>query len=244
MLDGTVAVVTAAAGGGVGNAVARRLRDEGAVVVISDVNERRLERAAADLGVEAAVVDVGAPGAVERHVADVLDRHGHIHVLVSCAGINVVKPAWELAEDEWRRIVDVNLTAPFLAARAVLPSMLAQGCGSLIHIASIAAWLPSPGESGYGTTKAGLLGLTRTLALETAGRGVRVNAIAPGLVDNPYLEAAYGPEHVAELRARIPMGRAATPAEVAAAAAWLASDESAYVTGECITLAGGWYMRA
>lgn len=238
MLDGTVAVVTAAAGAGVGNAVARRLRDEGAIVVISDVHERRLERAAADLGVDGAVVDVGEPGAVERHVADVLDRHGRIDVLVSCAGINVVKSAWELSEDEWRRILDVNLTAPFLAARAGLPSMLARGRGSLIHIASIAAWLSSLGESAYGTTKAGLLGLTRALALETAGRGV------PGLVDNPYLQTVYGPERVAELRARIPMGRAANPAEVAAAVAWLASDESAYVTGECITLAGGWYMRA
>jgi NAD(P)-dependent dehydrogenase (short-subunit alcohol dehydrogenase family) len=109
---------------------------------------------------------------------------------------------------------------------------------------SIAAWLPSEGECAYQATKAGLQGLTRALAFESAPFGVRVNAIAPGLVDNPFLARLYSEEHVARLQSRIPMKRSADPAEIAGAAFWLASDDAAYVTGECLTVAGGWYMHA
>lgn len=242
-LEGQVAVVTAAAGAGVGNAIARRFRHEGAVVVISDIHEGRLNRATRDLGVEGEVVDVGQRGALERHLHGVIERHGRIDVLVSCAGINVVGPSWDLDDESWRNILEINLTSVFLGAKVVLPGMLERGTGSLISISSIAAWLPSPGEAAYQTTKAGLLALTRALALETAGRGVRVNAIAPGLVENPHLERVYGAERLAAIRAGIPFARGADPAEIAAAALWLASEESSYVTGECLTLAGGWYFR-
>ena len=242
-LEGQIAVVTAAAGVGVGNAIARRLIGDGATVVISDQNEKRLTATAQELGAESQVVDVADAVDLRAHLGGVLDRHGRIDVMVSCAGINTVSPAWELAEDDWRNIIEVNLTAPFVAAQAVLPQMISRSHGSIINIASIAAWLPSPGEAAYQASKAGLLGLTRALAIDAAPHGVRVNAIAPGLVDNPYLAKIYGQERVDDLLSRIPIGRAVDPAEVAAAASWLASDESSYMTGECLTLAGGWYVR-
>ena len=241
--EGKVVVVTAAAGAGVGRAIAQRFVSEGATVVISDAHAKRLPVTAAELGVEGEVVDVGDSDALVAHLEGVMSRHGRIDVLVSCAGINTVAPAWELEPSDWRRILEVNLTAPFMAARAVLPSMVERQSGSIINISSIAAWLPSEGECAYQATKAGLLGLTRALAFEAAPFGVRVNAIAPGLVDNPFLARLYGEEHVARLQSRIPMKRSAHPAEIAGAAFWLASDDAAYITGECLTLAGGWYMR-
>jgi 3-oxoacyl-[acyl-carrier protein] reductase len=227
----------------VGNGIARRFHAEGAVVVISDANEGRVRKVARELGVDGEVVDVGDAGAIRDHLGAVIDRHGRIDILVNAAGINVLAPAWELPEVEWRRIIDVNLTAPFLAARFILPAMIERGQGSIINISSIAAWLPTKGEIAYQTTKAGLVALTRGLALETAGSGVRVNAIAPGLVENRFLEKVYGAERVAALRRAVPFGRGADPAEIGAAALWLASDESSYVTGECLSVAGGWYFR-
>lgn len=241
--DESIVVVTAAAGAGVGNAIARRFVAEGATVVISDAHAKRLPAAAEELGVEGEVIDVADSDSLVAHLKGVIHRHGRIDTLVNCAGINSLGPAWELDIGDWRRILEVNLTAPFVAARAVLPAMLERQSGSIINICSIAAWLPSDGECAYQASKAGMLGLTRALAHEAAPHGVRVNAIAPGLVDNPFLARLYGDEHVAQLHARIPMKRPAEAAEVASVAYWLASDETAYITGECITIAGGWYMR-
>lgn len=239
-----MAVVTAAAGAGVGHAIAGRFAQAGGTVVISDVHEGRLRRTCDELGVEGAVVDVADERELVDHLHQVIARHGRIDILASCAGVNEVVPAVDLAVARWRHVLDVNLTAPFVGAATVLPGMVDRGWGSIINIASVAAWLPSRDQAAYQATKAGLLGLTRALAFESAAAGVRVNAIAPGLVDNPYLANVYGEAGVRRLRDQIPMGRPAAPEEIAAAALWLASDESAYVTGECITVAGGWYMRA
>ena len=138
---------------------------------------------------------------------------------------------------------EVNLTAAFRAARAVLPGMIERASGSIVSVASNAAWSPDMHEVPYSTTKAALIGFTRALGVEVASTGVRVNAIAPGFVENPFLEKLYGADRMTALRAGVPMGRGVLPAEVASAGAWLGSDEASYVTGEVLTVAWGQYVR-
>jgi 3-oxoacyl-[acyl-carrier protein] reductase len=242
-LTGRVAIVTAAAGAGVGGGIVRALHAAGATVVASDVHAGRVERLRTDLGIEVHVVDVGAQGAVEAHVDDVLARHGRLDVLVSCAGINVVKPAWELTEQDWRSVMEVNLNAPFFAARAALPAMIEAGRGVIVSIASVAAWHPTRRESAYHVSKAALVALTRALAIEAAPHGVRVNAIAPGFVENPFLANVYGPEHVERFRAQMPRGHGVLPEEIGATAAWLVSDAASAITGETVAVTGGFLFR-
>ncbi len=243
-LDGRIAVVTAAAGVGIGGSVARRLHADGAQVIVSDAHAGRLDRICEELGIQGAVVDVADPGALVDHLDRVAAELGRVDIVVSCAGANVVKPTWELTDAEWLHVFDVNLTAAFRAARAVLPGMIHRGSGCIVSIASIAAWDPPEHEVAYATSKAGLIGLTRALAREVAATGVRVNAVAPGFVENPFLEKLYGRERMDELRAAAPLGRGVKPEEVAGVVAWLASDAAAYVTGETITIAGGTFYRS
>jgi len=238
-----VAVVTAGAGAGLGGTIVRRLHADGLRVIASDAHAGRLEKLRGELGIETERVDVSDRKALAAHLAGVEKRHGRIDLLVNCAGTNVLRPTWQISDEEWDTIVEVNLNAAFRAARAVLPGMIDRGVGSIISIASIAAWKPGRDEVAYGTTKAALVGFTRSLAMEVAGMGVRVNAVAPGFVENPFLEKTYGVERMNELRAASPMGRGVLPSEVASAVAWLASDEASYVTGEIITVAGGQHIR-
>jgi len=238
-----VAVVTAGAGAGIGGNVVRRLHRDGLCVIASDIHQGRLAQIGRDLGIETACVDVRDSKALGDHLAEVEASHGRIDVLVNCAGTNLVKPTHELTDEEWNEIVDVNLNAAFRAARAVLPGMIQRRCGSIVSIASIAAWTPPVNEVAYGTTKTALIGFTRALANEVASTGVRVNAVAPGFVENPYLEKLYGAERMESLRNAAPLGRGVLPSEVAGAVAWLASDEASYVTGEVLTVAGGQYFR-
>jgi len=240
---GRIVVVTAGAGAGIGGNVVRRFHADGDRVIASDSHPGRLEKLAAELGVETQQLDVRDRAAMAEHLADVEARHGRIDVLVNCAGANLIKPAVELSDDEWETILDINLNAPFRAARAVLPGMIARQRGAIVSIASIAAWTPEPGEVAYSTTKTALMGFTRALAGEIASTGVRVNAVAPAFVENPFLEKLYGAERMQSYRDKAPLGRGVLPEEVAAAVAWLASDEASYVTGEVVTLAGGQYLR-
>jgi NAD(P)-dependent dehydrogenase (short-subunit alcohol dehydrogenase family) len=180
----------------------------------------------------------------DRHLANVQERHGRVDILVNCAGANVVKPTWELTDDEWTHVFTVNLFAAFRAARSVLPGMIQRRHGVVVSIASIAAWDPEPSEVAYSTSKAALVGFTRALAREVASTGVRVNAVAPSFVENPFLEKLYGPERMALLRDSAPLRRGVRPDEVAGVVAWLASDAAAYVTGETVTIAGGGFLRA
>lgn len=238
-----VAVVTAGAGAGLGGTIVRRLQADGLRVIASDSHAGRLAKIGAELGIETECVDVSDRKALAAHLAGVESRHGRIDLLVNCAGANIVRPTWELSDEEWDGIVEVNLTAAFQAARAVLPGMIQRASGSIVSIASIAAWNPDMNEVPYSTTKAALIGFTRALGVEVAATGVRVNAVAPGFVENPFLEKLYGPERMQSLREGAPMGRGVLPAEVANAVAWLGSDEASYVTGEVLTVAGGQYVR-
>lgn len=242
-LKDRVAVVTAAAGAGLGGSIVRRLVEDGVRVVASDMHEGRLRQLTDELGIEGGVVDVSDSGALERHLESVLSTHGRVDVLVNCAGTNALGRISEIDLEDWRRVFSVNLDAAFVACRAVIPTMLTNGRGSIINITSTSAWAPANDELAYSSSKSALAGFTRALARSVAGTGVRANAVAPSLVDNPFLAKVYGEDKVAEMAAELPMGRPVRPDEVAAVVAWLASDESSYISGETLGVTGSAFLR-
>jgi 3-oxoacyl-[acyl-carrier protein] reductase len=236
--------VTAAAGIGIGGSIVRRFLAEGASVVASDAHEGRVGKLVADTGVEAEVIDVRNAEQLAGHLEGALERHGRIDVLVNCAGTNAVYPVWELSDEDWQRVLDVNVTSILRACRVVLPAMISAGSGSVISIASVSALQPSISEAAYSVTKAAVVALTRAMAKDVAEHHIRVNAIAPNTVDNPFLANVYSPEKLAAERSGMPFGRCVNADEVAAAAAWLASDEASYVTGETLVVGGAPFLRS
>lgn len=251
LLEGKVAIVTAAAGAGIGQATARRFAQEGAQLIISDAHARRVQEVAAamskDYGREviALEVDVTRRDQVEAMAQTALNRYGRIDILFNNAGINRLQPVWEMEDDNWNQILAVNLTGTFYCTRAVLPTLIQQRSGSIISMASIAGWIGSDeGEAHYCAAKAGVMAFTRAVAAEVAKHGIRVNAIAPGLIYNPFLERIYPKEFFAAFAKRVPLGRVGEPADIADLALFLASDLSRYITGEVICISGGFYMRA
>lgn len=250
-LAGAVAIVTASAGTGIGRAIARRFALEGAHVVVSDAHARRTAETAAALSAECGREVLGIPADVtDRSQIDTLvrvtiERFGQIDVLVNNAGTNRLAPVWEMSDADWHLVLDVCLSSAFYGTRAVLPHMLARRRGCIINLASVMGWLGSTlGESAYCAAKAGVMGLTRATAAEVAPYGVRVNAIAPGLIYNPHLDRLFAPQFFEAWRQRTPLGRFGEPAEVAELALFLASERSAFITGEVITISGGYYMHA
>jgi len=228
-----VAIVTGGARG-IGAATARRFAAEGARVVAWDVLE---ESAAPPPGVRLAVVDVTDAGAVRRAVEDVLRREGRIDILVNNAGIIRDAFAASLGLDDWGRVLSVNLTGTFIPCQAVIPCFQAQKRGRIINTSSTSAF-GNRGQSNYAASKAGVIALTRTLALELARDGVTVNCVAPGTIDTDML--ARVPAKVREkFLARIPLGRLGKPEEVAAVHAFLASDDAGFITGQTIICDGG-----
>jgi NAD(P)-dependent dehydrogenase (short-subunit alcohol dehydrogenase family) len=244
-LNGKVALVTGA-GSGLGEAIARAFARAGATLALLDLNEaaaRTTLESAGSKGMTAAV-DVADGAAVQRAVEAVMRQVGPVDVVVNNAGITGLGPpklTHETTAAEWERVVAVNLTGPFLVCRAVLPSMLERGTGVVINVASAAGVVSFDGRSPYVTSKAGLIHLTRNLAVEYAGRGIRANALCPGWMDTPLTRWRLDdPELASRLRATIPMGRVAEPGEIADAALFLACDASRYMTGQTLVLDGGW----
>lgn len=245
-----VAVVTAAAGAGIGQAIARALAEEGACVVVSDANSRRCSEVAGDISrttgreVLAIPADVTVREKLEEMVKQTLDRFGRIDILVNNAGVNKLAPVWEMDDETWDLVINVNLKGTFMSTRAVLPVMIKQRSGRMVNIASLAAFTPeSEGGSHYCAAKAGVLGFTRGVALEVAKYNILVNAIAPGFVPNPLLTRIYPTAALGKLEESIPLKRAQTPQEIALATLWLVSEENQSVTGQCLCISGGAFMH-
>ena len=241
-LKGRVAVITGAAQG-IGYAAAERMLASGASVVLWDLNAAKLNDAVTALSklgkVTAAIVELSLQADVEAATADAIKAHGRIDILVNNAGITGGNgPTWELDPAVWRQVVEVNLVAPFLTCRAVVPQMIKQGYGRIVNIASIAGKEGNPNASHYSASKAGLIALTKSLAKELATKGVIVNAVAPAAAKTAIFDSMTK-EHIAFMLSKIPMARFLEVGEAAAMIAWLASEECSFSTGAVFDLSGG-----
>jgi 3-oxoacyl-[acyl-carrier protein] reductase len=246
LLQDRVAMITAGAGAGIGRAVATRFLEEGAQVAITDAHPRRTIEVAAELSrqfgreVLGIPVDVTQRAQIEDAVRTIVERFGRIDILFNNAGINKLEPIWECSDETWDLVMNVCLRGTFWTMRAVLPHMIKQGKGAIVNMASAAGWIAaSDGEAPYSAAKAGVMGLTRASSAELAGKGIRVNAIAPSVIYNQFLERIYPPAMFEAAKKRNPMGRLGEPREVANLALFLASDMSSYITGEVISISGG-----
>src|SRR5215470_7169002 len=239
-LDGRTALVTGA-GRGIGLAISERLLRDGARVVMLDRDAPAVEGAAKRLGADAraVVADVTRTTDVERTVQAAHDWHGRLDIVVNNAGITGRSvPTWELSDEDWRTVIDVDLTSVFLVCRAAVRLMRRQGRGRIVNIASIAGKEGNATLVPYSTAKSGVIGLTKALAKEVASQGILVNAVAPAVIGTDLLRQMER-STVDMLIAKIPMGRVGKPEEVAALVAWLVSDECSFSTGAVYDLSGG-----
>jgi NAD(P)-dependent dehydrogenase (short-subunit alcohol dehydrogenase family) len=239
-LDGRVALVAGAASG-IGRASALGLARAGAFVVCADIDRAGAEKVAQEAGGEAVALDITDEGAVESAVAQVLARHGRIDVLVSTPAVNVRKPLLAYTTAEFERVTRVNLLGTFLITRAAGRAMQEQKRGSIILMSSIRSVTTEPGQAVYAATKAGLVQLARTLAAELGPAGVRVNCLAPGIVDTPLTQPIKNrPDWNQAYARKNALGRWASAEEMAGPVVFLASDASSYVTGAVLFVDGGW----
>ncbi len=241
-LKGRTAIMTGAARG-IGYATAQKCLASGAAVALWDIDAVALDKAVASLKqhgpVHAAVVDVTDEDSVAGAVGGLSREIGRIDILVNNAGITGGNaPLWQLAPEVWRRVVEVNLVGPYLVCRAVVPHMIAAGYGRIVNIASIAGKDGNPNASHYSASKAGLIGLTKSLAKELATTGVLVNCITPAAAKTE-LFGQMKQEHIDYMLSKIPMNRFVTVDEIAAMVAWLASEECSFSTGAVFDISGG-----
>jgi 2-dehydro-3-deoxy-L-rhamnonate dehydrogenase (NAD+) len=241
-LKGRVAIVTGAARG-IGYAIARRALQSGATVALWDVDGDRLESTRQELSslgtVSAERVDITEVDAVASAAAATRSRHDRIDILVNNAGIAGGNGlTWELDPAVWRRVIDVNLVGCFLVCRAVIPHLIANGYGRIVNVASIAGKEGNPTASHYSASKAGVIGLTKSLGKELSTKNILVNCVTPAAA-NTEIFAQMKPEHVEYMRSKIPMGRFVEVAEIAALICWLASEDCSFATGAVFDISGG-----
>jgi 3-oxoacyl-[acyl-carrier protein] reductase len=241
-LTGKGALVTGATGG-IGWAIAEALHAQGAKVAISGTRAERLEELAAKLGSRVFVLpcDLRDRAAVVKLAEDAETALGQVDILVNNAGITHDNLFMRMKDEEWDDVIAVNLTSVFVLTRGVLRGMMRRRYGRIVNIASISGVLGNPGQPNYAASKAGLVGMTKSLAREVSGRGITANAIAPGFISTPMTDALT-PKQVEGIAAAIPARKFGKPEDIAAAVVFLASDEAGYITGETMHVNGGMVM--
>ena len=242
-LSGRVAIVTGASRG-IGRAIALQLAAQGAVVVAAARGENARpvadEIVAAGGRADAVSLDVTEAGAAEQLVATTLERHARIDILVNNAGIARDQLLLRMKRDDWDAVLATNLTAAFVLSQAVLKPMVRQRGGRIISISSVVGQSGNAGQANYAASKAGLIGFTKALALEVASRGITANVVAPGLIETD-MTRALTEQARDEWASKIPLRRLGTPADIASAVCFLASDEASYITGHVLAVNGGMY---
>jgi 3-oxoacyl-[acyl-carrier protein] reductase len=240
-LTGRTALVTGASGG-IGGAIARQLHGQGARIVLTGRRRDALDALARSLGDRVAIEqsDLADPGAAGGLI-EAVEAHGALDILVNNAGLTRDSLALRLKDEDWQTVLDVNLSAGFRLIRSSLRGMMKRRFGRIINITSVVAVTGNPGQANYAAAKAGLIGMTKALAAEVASRGITVNCVAPGMIETAMTDVLNETQR-AQLLARIPAGHLGTGADVAAAVAYLASAEAAYVTGQTLHVNGGMAM--
>ncbi len=242
-LSNRVAIVTGS-GRGIGRAIALKLAASGATVVINDIGEATYvnsvveEIKAMNRQSQAILADISLASDVAKLVETTIATYGRVDILVNNAGITRDQLLLRMSEEDWDRVINVNLKGVFLCTKAVLRHMSKQRWGRIINISSIVGIIGNAGQANYAAAKAGIIGFTRTIAKEAASRGITVNAIAPGFIDTGMTQQLKE-TWKEELQQRIPLGYLGTPDDVAAAAAFLASEEARYITGQVLNVDGG-----
>ena len=241
-LSGKTALVTGASGG-IGGAIARALHGQGAVVTLSGTRREALDALAAELGTRVHVVtaDLGDPASTEALAKDAEAAMGKLDILVNNAGLTRDNIAMRMKDDEWQKVIDVNLTAGFRLARAAMRGMMKRRFGRIVGITSIVGVTGNPGQANYAAAKAGMIGMTKALAAELASRSITVNCVAPGFIATA-MTGALTDDQQSQLLPKIPMGRMGTAEEIAGAVTYLASDEAGYTTGQTLHVNGGMAM--
>jgi len=252
LLEDKVAVITGAAGIGIGQATARALAREGALIVVSDAHAKRPFAVAEDIkttfGVKTMGIqcDVSNRSQVRNMVSQTIKRFGKIDILVNNAGRGGVFPVWEMPDETWDMIIGVNLNGTFNCTKAILPKMIEQRSGVIINLSSIAAHMCSPHDGvAYCSSKAAIEAFTKVVAQEVGQYNIRVNAIAPSVIWNKFMERVPGlsPEYLQSYKDQTPLRRFGTPEEVAEAIVYLASDKASYISGAVLDMTGGFHPR-
>ncbi|NNN29293.1 SDR family oxidoreductase [Streptomyces sp. S3(2020)] len=243
-LQGKVAVVTGGARG-IGRGIATVLAAKGAAVAVWDLNTEGAEKTVAEIheaGGKAVAVggDAADAAAVARSAARTREELGPVTILVNNAGTTAYEPFTGISEAAWDRMIGINLKGPFLVTQQLIPDMIEAGWGRIVNISSSSAQTGAPAMAHYASSKGGVIGLTRALAVEYIGQGITVNHVPPGFIDTPLVRQ--GPVDVDAVAATMPMKRAGTPEDIAHAVAYLASEEAGYVTGQTISVNGGRYF--
>lgn len=241
-LSGKTALVTGASGG-IGSAIAKALAAQGAKVALSGTREEALKAVAAEIGSDPAILpcNLSDPDAVDALIPSAIEALGRLDILVNNAGVTRDNLAMRMKDEEWDQVIRVNLEAAFRLARASLRPMMKARGGRIISITSVVGATGNPGQANYAASKAGLVGMSKALAQEVASRGITVNCIAPGFIRSAMTDELPDAQKEA-LMTRIPAGKLGEGDDIAAAVAYLASDEAAYITGETLHVNGGMAM--